>query len=264
MNAVVALLLAALLGGLAGSGTAEKAIEKGLRDTFHPQRVQVNLRRGHRSPFSRTMDRLEINLAGFRSQGDSGGLSLQGGHALMAAKVGRVVIKAADFEVGGLPVKEMELTLADLRYDLWRALWNRKLRLLGFDPKESELVLTFTAQGLQRFLAPRVTALQHLAITLHDGRVEVAGRAQASWLRIPVRLSGRLEPQGGAIYLRDPTLAVSMVPIPGFLTERILAQINPLVNLNQEVKGPLRLQMRFVLVRATGLTLRAGISPTKS
>ena len=261
MNALVALLLLALFGGLAGSGTAEKSVENNLRESFHPRTVKVEISRGHRSPFSRTLERIQIDMAGFRSEGDSGGLQLEQGHSPLVGKINHLVIKAADFEVGGLPVEKMELTLDDIRYDLWKAALKRRLRLFSFSDQGSEIALTLTPGSLQRFLGPRVTELEDFRLRLEGGQVVVSGKAKAAFVRVPIRISGRLEAGGGCIYLRDPKLAVTSVPLPGFITDRVVAQVNPLVDLNKEIKGCFDLRVRYVLVGSRSLTLRAALSP---
>ena len=264
MNALIALLLTALLGGLAGSGTAEKAVAGKLRESFQARSVQVEISRGHRSPFSKTLDRIEVDMAGFRSQGSGEELVFEPGKPLMAGRVGRLQVRASDFEAGGLPVREMRLTMVNLRYDLWKAMLKRRLKLLGFDRQGSTLSVTLTGPGLERFLRPRVTELTDLRLVLEEGRLTVTGKVKVALLPVPIRLSGRLEPMAGAIFLRDPALAVSVVPVPGFVTERIMTQINPLVDLNQGLQSPLRLFLRQISVHPSGLTLQADISAKRS
>lgn len=261
MNALVALLLLSLFGGLAGSGTVEKSVEKNLQESFHARTVKAEISRGHRSPFSRTIERIQIDMAGFRSEGDSGGLQLEQGHSMLVGKINHLAINATDFEVAGLAVEKMELTLAGIRYDLWKAALKRRLRLFGFSDKDSQIALTLTPSSLQRFLRPRVTELEDFRLRLEGGQVVVSGQAKVAFVRVPLRITGRLEPAGGCIYLRDPKLAVTSVPIPGFITDRVVAQVNPLVDLNKEIKGCFDLRVRYVLVGSRSLTVRAALSP---
>jgi len=263
MNFLIAMILSALLGALGGSHAAERAIKNRLESQFHPRTVKVDISRGHRSPTSKTLDRLQIDLEGFKANptpGGAPGLEIKPGDALMVGRINRVAVNASDFEVAGLPVREMSLSLVNLRYDLWRLLIKRRLRVLSFENR-SEVSVTLTEASLQRYLAPRVKELEGMDLDLLPGRVRVSGRVGVSLLQVPLSISGRLEPAGGRIYLRDPEMAVTVVPVPGFITERIIAQVNPLVDLNQDLAMPISLRLRRITVSPSGLSVTAGLAP---
>jgi len=229
MSALIALILATILGGLAGPGAVERSIKQQLRQQLKgAQLVRVEVHRGRRLPPSRTISSIEVELAGFRlSQPPASDLRFEPDPHAAAGKIGRIRLRARDFEVADLPIQQLEVDITRLRYDLWKALLKRELRLIGFDSCTGSV--RFTEAGLNHFLRPRVTALDDFRLRFLAGRIQVTGRARTALrLSVPVRLRAKLEPSPqGTINLVEPALQITFLPVPGFITRRILAQVNP-------------------------------------
>jgi hypothetical protein len=262
MEALIALLLSAILGTLGVSGKVERGIEAQMRETLGPvKQVKVEVRRGHRSPLSRQVDQVEITLVGFDvgSLPEDGGLRIGGGGDLVG-RVGSVAIHARDFRIKELPVERLDLTIKDIRYDLWKAIWRRKLEIIRVGKSSAEARLT--ADGLTKMVAPRVTQVEDLRLTFGYGEITVSGYVRRG-VRIPVRLTCSLEPAGGKVFLVDPKAHVSIVPVPAFIVDRLMSDINPVVDLNQGRQGPFAFAIRQLLITPRDLRLRADLRPRK-
>ena len=84
------------------------AVEAQLRQQLGPvKEVKVDIRRGHRSPFSRQVDRVDITLAGFEARSLPGGDLAIGGGGDLVGKIGTVAVHARDFRINDLPVSEL-------------------------------------------------------------------------------------------------------------------------------------------------------------
>jgi hypothetical protein len=262
MEALIAALLGAILGGLGITGKVEHHIAGQLRQTLGSVRqVKVAIHRGHRSPFSRQVDIVDIRLAGFETRSlPSGGLQIGGGGDLVG-KVGSVAIHCCDFRVNDLPVDRLDITVKDIRYDLWKALWRRRLEIIRVGDSYAEASLK--ARGLTRMLAPRLKWLENLRLTFTDGRINISGDARFG-LAIPVRLSCALAAVGGQIHAVDPKVRVSVVPLPSFIVTRLLDDINPLVDLNEKGEGPFTLGIDEIRITPQALWIHSLLHPRKT
>jgi hypothetical protein len=261
LEALIAALLAAILGGVGMTGKVERGVEGQLRQQFpDAKQIKVVVHRGHRSPFSRQIDIVDITVAGFDARSMPGGLEIGGGGDLVG-KVGSVSIHASDFRVNDLPVDRLDVTIRDIRYNLWKAIWRHKLRIMRVGNSEAEISLK--APALTKMLAPRVKRVENLRLTFDEGRLNISGDARVG-VHIPVRLTcGLASVGGGQIYVVDPKAHVSVVPVPSFIVSRLLDEINPLVDLNQQQQGPFMLEIDQIRISTRALTIHAGLKPRK-
>ncbi len=256
MQALVAALLTAILGAFGLGGKVERGVERQLRQQLGDVgQVKVDIHRGHRSPLSRQVDRVEITLVDFDARSlPSSGLRIGGGGDLVG-KVGTVAIHARNFRVDELAVERLDVTIKDIRYDLWKAIWRRKLEIIRVGDSHAEAFLQ--ARALTGMLAPRIKRVRNFQLTFGSGDLTVTGDARVG-VRIPVRLTCGLAALGdGRIYAVDPRAHVSVIPVPSFIISRLMDQINPVADLNQGGEGPfefaideIRISPRHVLVRA--------------
>jgi hypothetical protein len=263
MEAVLIALLMSVITSLGVTGPAERVAEKAVRARLGKvQEVKVRIDRGHRSPFSRTVPEIEITVKGFKMAGEPAEtLHISGGEKL-GGKIGRVTIRAEDFEVEGLKVERMDATIRSIRYDLLRALWRRRLRLTGVG--ESTIAVRLRGRDLQPYLAKRVTALDAFQLRLLHGRVEVTGKAK-TLIPLPVRLVAGLEVKNrDEIHLASPTIHVSALPLPGFLVKRIMSQVNPVVDLLREKDPVFAMEIERLLVGPSGISATGRIRPAPS
>jgi len=262
MEALIAAILAAILGGLGVPGKVERGIETRLRQSLgEVQEVKVEVHRGHRSPLSRQVDAVEITLSSFQARSLPGGGLRIGSGGDLVGKVGKVVIHARDFRINDLPVERLDVTIKNVRYDLWKAIWRRKVEVIRVGDSRAEA--WFDADALTPVVASRVKQVERLRLIFADGEVRLTGDVRLG-VRIPVRLTCGLVALGGSrVYVVDPKAHVSVVPVPSFIISRLLDEINPLVNLNQGGEGPFRLEITSLRVNPQSLFMRVALKPRK-
>jgi len=259
MAELVAAILAVVLGAFTGEGAMERAVERGVRAQLGAvKEVHARVDRGHRSPFSRTIPVIEIDLRGFNADRVSA-QPVKMGAKRPHGTIGRLVIHAEDFTAGGLEVQSMRLTVRSIRFSLVKALLRRKLALDGIG--ESIVTVTLTEQSLTRYAAPRITSLRHPKLTLEGGRVIVEGKSVK--LGLPVHFSALLLARNGTVELAEPDLRVWIAPVPGSVVRRIVSDMNPLVDLNRDYKGPFHFRVTHVPVANGRLAVRAVLIPSR-
>jgi hypothetical protein len=260
MAAILAVLVASIITSLGMTGPAEHAAEGAIRQRLGKvERVNVHIDRGHRSPFSRTVPEIRVEVKGFSLRGEAGSPMRVTGSSRMNGEVSKIVVAAEDFEVEGLQVARMDATIRSVRYDLYRAMLARRLRLTGLG--ESTVAVRLTGPALQRYVAPRVTVLRDFRLRLLHGRIEVSGRTR-SVIPVPVTIVAGLEVKNRAeIHLSDPHIRVTAVPLPGFLVRRIMSQVNPVCDLSRGRDQALAIEIDQLRVAPSGLLARGRVRP---
>ncbi len=259
MNVLLYLLLSALLGASA-PGKVEHGLRDRLQTTIGPVgKVQVEVNRGHRSPFSKTIQEIKLELADFRLKQTPGeGVLYRPDKDVMAGKINNIHLVSRRFEVEGLQVKEMQVSLQGLRYNLWKAVANRQLEVLGV--RKCRGGITLEEAALNRFVAPRVKELEGFRLDLEEGRVRVSGwRKTRLRVSVPVVFTARLQPEVGRITLVEPNLRIARIPVPAFVARRVAEQANPIIDLNQAPGLPCTFQIYRVKVEPSLLTAEARI-----
>lgn len=258
MGEIVAAIVVAVISAIAGPGAMERAIERGVRARLgEVKRVQARVERGHRSPLSRTIMLVEIEVQGFNADKLAAQPLKAGGAPKPYGKIARVVIRARDFQAGGLEVEQMKLTIRSIRFSLPKALLIRQFQLARMG--EGSVSVSLTEKSLDRFLRSRVTQLRNPRLRLQAGRAVVQG--QATRFSLPIQFDAYLEAKDGRIELTDPRLRVSMVPLPGFSARRIASQANPILDLNQQATAPFRFRITSVAIAADRLAVQAAMTP---
>jgi hypothetical protein len=220
--------------------------------------VQVRIDRGN-NYLSKNIEQIDLELAGFQVKNASAeGIKFNLGKDVTASTVKKITLTTRRFEVEGLPVEEMQITLEGLRFNLWRAMLRHKLEILEVKKGEGRILLQ--EAGLNSFLAPRLETLQEPKIKLQDGKIEVSGRVKTRLgFSYPIVFSSRLEPLMGRIELTEPKLKVSVLPVPALVTRRIVENINPVVDLNQYSDLPCIFRITKLQIDPTGLSAQADL-----
>jgi hypothetical protein len=114
---------------------------------------------------------------------------------------------------------------------------------------------------LNHFLRPRVTQLENFHLDLLEHRILVRGSRPLLGMKLPVQLEGSLRARGGQIHLILPRIRVGFLPLPGFVTRRLLSQVNPLVDLNGGSRGPFRFDITALRLKKDMLEAEARAEP---
>jgi hypothetical protein len=261
VNYLVYLILMALMGG-GVEGKVEQQMAAHLQSSLGPiQKLQVSVDRGHRSPFSRTLNEIELEMEGFKVTPAPGeaGVRWSLGKKVAAGQINKIQVAARRFEVAGLPVQELKINLEGLRYNFNKLLVRRQLEIVDIKRGEGEILLQ--EKDLNGFLAPRVKdQMENFSLDLRKGEVAVTGRAKMPvGLAMPFTLVAELQPRGGQVYLVKPYLKASIVPLPSFISQRVVKKLNPILDLNQQGELPCVFNIRQIQVGAKELSARADL-----
>ena len=233
----------------------EVKLTDALRHNLRPQSVKVSIYR--RSIFSTTVRKLDVSLSGFSTDNiplmkeqaaapAPAPTATTGAGAALAKPVVkkkksteikvRIVnanIHCDHFEVKSIPVLSLDLAIRDIFIPL------RGDDIKIESGKSAICTVAFDEQGLTQFLRSR----NHLPV--NDAKVRltkdgciVTGKIKA-FFNTPVELSGRILVKDQAVlYIDQPKVRVSALTLPGFVTERLLKDINPIADLNTDFDFP--------------------------
>ncbi len=272
----MAMLLAVLLLGTLGSKIPTDAeiaarIEDEIRASCHPASVRVVVKR--HSALSTTLERVDITIVGFTA--DNLPMATAAAPSVRRASTAPTrtptaptapttpaartndrqihVVEAhlccEEFIVKSLPVQRMVWDGRNV-YLSWNSIKAGVFRISAAESMVGSLVLQ--QQGLTDFIRTCPVPLDVPEVVIRPNECLVNGTTR-TFVGMPVQLSGRLVARDGAVlYLDNPRLKVSVLPIPAAVSSRLLKDINPLVNLNTAFQLPAPLAI-------TGTTLGDGI-----
>jgi len=230
----------------------EVKLADALRNSLHPQSVKVSIYR--RSIFSTTVRKLDVSMSGFsadniplmKEQPAPPAPTTTGVVTTLAkpvvkkkqsteikVRIVNAAIHCDHFEVKSIPVLSLDLAIRDIFIPL------RGSDIKIESGKSAVCTVAFDEQGLTQFLRSR----NHLPV--NDAKVRltkdgciVTGKIKA-FFNTPVELSGRIMVKDQAVlYIDQPKVRVSALTLPGFVTERLLKDINPIADLNTDFDFP--------------------------
>lgn len=261
MAVLIYIIFAALLGSSSAGGAIEKGLSDHLKGTLgNNAKIKVDVDRGKNALFSKSVNEIKLDMADFKLK-DSGGaetILFRPGKKAVGARIRRISVTARNFEVMGLPVREMKAQINGLKYNLWKAATKRQLEILDVGPCSGEV--TLTERGINTFAVPKIKELTNCKITLLKGNLRVSGWYKTKvGVAAPVSLTASLQPRRGQIHLINPHLKASVVPLPTFLAERVVKQINPVIDLNEGSQLPCSINITHVRIQPSGIWAKAAI-----
>ncbi len=243
----MAILLVFLLMGVVGSKIPTDAdiaaqIATAIRGQLAPKTVNVVVHRP--SPLSTTLNELDIDLSGFTLANlPSGALA---GPAAGAPIKGRQVhirhthLHGEDFTAMGMPIYRAEIDLSDVVVPL-ATVSSGGLHIASAGAASG--YVTLQQSGLTSYLQTKKLPLDESEVIITQEGCRIRGMTQTA-ISLPIELEGRLAVRNGAVlYLENPHLRVSVVPVPAFIANRVLKRINPLVDLNADMKLPVHVNI---------------------
>lgn len=265
----MALLLAALLLGTLGTKIPtnhdiETRLEQAIRDALHPAAVMVTVERA--SIFSTTFQRVDISIDGFNA--DSLPLSLvevpgadsatidgddptgapiaEPKRTAKQVRLRQATLRCTNFTINKLRVEQLDINAEDLYLPL-QAVSAGQFEIAG--ARAVTGMVSLRQQDLTAYLRTRDLPITDPTVKLSPAECRVSGKSR-TLIHIPIELSGVLTARDGAVlYLDNPRLRVSIVPVPGFIADRVLKDINPLGDLNAEFKLPAPLNITKTTLR---------------
>lgn len=245
----MAMLFAVLVLGALGSKIPTDAdiaarLEDAIRTQLHPESVRVVVKRP--SALSTTFEQVDITISGFNASqlpldalpaAPAGGKPARPGRQIRIVKAS---LTCENFVVNGLPVR----TLAWQGSDVYLPF--QSIRAGIFQISAARAVNGYVVvqeDDLTKFLRTLTLPITEpeLSISPTECRIEGVTRTM---IKLPISLSGHLTARNGAVlYLDQPHLRVTVIPIPKFVSNRVLKDLNPLADLNAAMKLPAPLEI---------------------
>jgi hypothetical protein len=237
------LLLSVLKAQIPTDREIAAQIEQAIRDSLHPATVSVSVSR--RSQVSTVIDQVEIHMSGFTvselpfTAPAPGQVGTGGGGSPPQFRIVEAHIVCENFTVLALPVASMEVYGDEVRISK-AGVEGGYLEITAAERATGALILD--QAGLTALLRTQPNLpIRDPEVVLTPGECEIRG--VTPWaVGIPVGVVGPLLAQDGAVFtLASPVLHVISAPIPGPVGDRVLTNINPLVDVNAALKLPVRL-----------------------
>lgn len=269
----MAFVLALLLFGIVQSKLPTDAdlarmVGKTIQSHVRPAHLQVVVSR--HSPFTTTVQHLDITMSGFTLDGlpgfqgaavaskppaaGTGGLQhVAEADAPSAApctvacpylvrpsgrqiRVKDACISCRDFVLQSLPVQEVVVHVHELRIPL-KSVLRGPFAISGVESVVGSV--TLPQQGLTEFVRMRKLPLDNPQVFVTPEGCRITGVYRAGLLSVPVEVSGRIVVKDRAILcLENPRVKTMNVTLPHFITDGLLKGVNPLVDLNAEFPLP--------------------------
>ncbi|MHB9024295.1 MAG: LmeA family phospholipid-binding protein [Armatimonadota bacterium] len=271
MGVFLAVLLLGALGASVPSDTKIAAtIEQALREQFHPAGVRVIVHRDSR--LSTTLERVDVTMTGFSSAGlnfFSVPPPAAGAPAAApapdaatpsrpAARRVRIVdlhVVCRQVDAGSLPIAEMDWRLHEVR----AVVQKDQQSFMITAAEQATGYFQLEEKGLTRFLRTRDLPISDPVVTLTADGCTLRGNTRLL-MRVPVAISGRIAAgEQAQLNLADPRLHLSVAPIPDFIAQRLLRDLNPLTDLRADLRLPVPLTVTQVVHGAGILRIGAAL-----
>jgi hypothetical protein len=158
-------------------------------------------------------------------------------------RLGEMKFDMSDFELTRLPVKAFHARIPNCRFDLGLAQRHGQIRLT--ESGEGEATVEVTGEGLATFVKRKYPSIREIAIQLVPGKAILTGAGRFVVLDARFRIETQLgSSDGNQISMIDPTIWVNDQLAEPAATKAILAILNPVIDLDNDLKlfGALRSQ----------------------
>jgi len=244
------MLFAVLVLGALGSKIPTDAdiaarLEDAIRTQLHPESVRVVVKRP--SALSTTFEQVDITISGFNASQlpldampaapTVGGKPARPGRQIRIVKAS---LTCENFVVNGLPVRALAWQGNDVYLPF------QSIRAGIFQISAARAVNGYVVvreDDLTKFLRTLTLPITEPELSITPGECRVDGVTRML-VKLPISLTGQLTARNGAVlYLDNPRLRVTVVPIPKFVSNRVLKDLNPLADLNAAMKLPAPLEI---------------------
>jgi hypothetical protein len=278
----MAVLFAVLVLGALGSKIPSDAdiaarLEDAIRTQLHPESVRVTVKR--RSSLSTTFEQVDIAISGFNADklplampppapatAPATAATAATGTKPRQGRQIRIIaahLTCEHFIVNGMPVRTLELSGSEVNLP-WQAVRAGVFQISAARSVTGCVVVE--QDGLTMFLRTLNLPITEPKVIISPRECRINGVSR-TFVKARIRLTGRLIARDGAVlYLDDPRLRVSVVPVPSFISDRILKDLNPLADLNQALQLPAPLVITRTLQQGGSLRIEGALqfpSPEK-
>ncbi len=174
---------------------------------------------------------------------------------VMAGKIKRLKFLGEDIKYKSIPIKSVSLTLSNLKFNLARLLFSRKMQFVGAGKGEVNLMLTEEALN--------EVGKERAKIQLLDGRIKLSFRVGAPLFSFPIEIYGKLEGRGKDIYFVEPSGEFLSLPIPQSLLQLAIDKLNPILDISSLIPFTIPVDIKNITIKEKELTVTCNVDLSK-
>ncbi|MBC8065398.1 MAG: DUF2993 domain-containing protein [Chlorobia bacterium] len=144
-------------------------------------------------------------------------------------------ISLAEFELTGLQVKKLEARIPNCRFDFGLAQKKGQIRLTksGIGTGSVEI----DQRGLLKYISQRHPTLKNVQLQLLSDQIQISGTGRFMAFEAYVQIQSRLHsPDGSTIQLVDAEVLINGEKAVPLARDAVLKVLNPVVDLNRDLK----------------------------
>lgn len=246
MEAAVAIvLLLGLFSHLSEPSKYESKVERVVRSIFPDAKaIQVKVKgRGGLATLEGKFDSVEILIAGAKAKSDallelisqdeaSQKCNSHTGNASMSTQlrkkrighIGVVITTLQDCELDGMPIAKLSIELTDARYDFNKLLKEQRISLIDVSGGHFllRMPISFICSLIEEMM--RANGFIDPIAKLHNSWISIEAYYSVLQMRIPISIEGEfnISPPSGIAFELKRIKALSVVPLPSFIMERLI------------------------------------------
>lgn len=233
-------------------------VENKIRDTFlsyvggaEEISVDVDL-----APFPRDLlgriDKAEVRMKGFKTETLPITITPK---RVTSGKIKKLRFFGEDIKYRDVFIKSVSLTLSDLKFNLPRLLFSRKMQFVGAGKGLVNLVLTEEALN--------EVAKQKANIKLLEGRILIQFNLGTPPLMFPVDIYGKLEGKGDKVYFVEPSGEFLSIPIPSSILQMTVDKLNPVMDISALIPFTIPVNIKDITIREKELIVVCDVDLSK-
>jgi len=233
MNVAGALLLGYLIGSGPAVSEVEQGVSAGIRDYLGlPESCEVvtTLQLESRGNLvTGTIEAAQVDLHDV----DLGILQLPPGVGVAApegnlrGRVEKLTVNLHRPTADGFAIERLSFVVAPVEFNLGKLMARGGLSVTSAGSAEAEIVID--PREVAHYIDSRSDSLKEVELDLvGDREVTLRGRVGLGILSPSVEVSGRLEITARGIEIAGPRVRFAGLPVPAFVTDRIMKDINPI------------------------------------
>ncbi|MGB9876404.1 MAG: DUF2993 domain-containing protein [bacterium] len=184
------------------------------------------------------IDKAEVRMRGFETETLPISITPK---KVLAGKISRLKFEGFDLKYKDIPIKSVSLYLSDLRFNLPKLLFQRKMQFIGAGKGIVNLVLGEEALN--------EAAKEKAKVKLSDGRVELRFNVGYPPLSLPLVINGKLEGRGDKIFFVQPSGEVFSLPIPQSLLQYAVDRLNPILDISSLIPFTIPIKIRSIEIK---------------
>jgi hypothetical protein len=151
-------------------------------------------------------------------------------------------VKARNFSISDLPVRELEVHTPTVHLSVARVFSERNFRFVS--QSRFPTWITLDAEGLTAYITKKQPQFQDFSLKLRANRVEIRMTYPFLGIPMPIQVAGRLEVRDKAqIHLVEPAVTVQGQRLADQAAQAIVGQFNPVFDVARDLRLPVGLEL---------------------